>query len=159
MRTRTIRRALLALALSTSLTGVVVANAVADGMHDGTTGGGSSGTGGTTMPMPATHDAPARMSVRLVVTKDPKMGHNVNVRTNRFTWAPWNASTAHVDGQGHAHLYVDGKKITRLYGPWYFLGDLAKGRHVIKVTLNGNDHADYVRTGAPLTATQVVTVG
>lgn len=153
MHSRTARRAILLVALSTALTGVVAVNALADGMHEG--------TGGTTEtpPMPTSHEAPPKMTVSMTVAKDAKMGYNLHVRTTRFRWAPWNASKAHIGGQGHAHLYVDGKKITRMYGPWYFLGDLAKGRHTVKVTLNGNDHGDYVRGTKMLAASRTVTVG
>lgn len=105
--------------------GAVATSAIADGMGMGT------------------HEAKPKTSVRIVVSKDNKMGYNLHVVTKRFQWAPWNASKKHIPGQGHAHLYVDGVKVTRLYGPWYFLGTLDKGTHTIKVTLNGNDHGDY----------------
>lgn len=87
--------------------------------------------------------APARMRVRIAVTKDAKMGYNLRVITRGFTWAPQHASGKHIAGEGHAHLYIDGQKITRLYGEWYYLGNLAPGRHSVKVALNGNDHSDY----------------
>lgn len=35
-----------------------------------------------------------------------------------------------------AHLSVDGTKITRLYGNWYYLESLPAGRHEITVSLN-----------------------
>lgn len=152
MHSRTTRRLMLLLALSTALTGLVAVNAMADGMHED--------TGGSTQPpaMATTHEAHPKMTVSSTVTKDAKMGYNLHVRTTRFRWAPWNASAAHDNGQGHAHLYVDGKKATRLYGPWYYLGTLKKGRHTVKVTLNGNDHDDYVHGTKMVAATSTVTV-
>jgi hypothetical protein len=148
------RRAAAVLAATIAALSIPVASAVADGMHGGTDTGGGTGT----MPQMETHMAPAKMTAELRVSKDRKMGYNINVRTTAFRWAPWNASKPHVQGQGHGHLYVNGKKVTRLYGPWYFLGDLKKGRNVIKVTLNGNDHGDYVRDGAPIAVSKVVMV-
>ncbi len=109
------------------------------------------------MPM-TTHPAKKGMSVRVKVSKDRMMGWNLQVRTRAFRWAPGHASSAHRTGEGHAHLFVDGKKVTRLYGPWFFLGELSPGRHKVKVTLNGNDHGDYVRAGKPIAAAVVVTV-
>ncbi len=109
------------------------------------------------MPM-TTHPAKKGMSVRVKASKDRMMGWNLQVRTRAFRWAPGRASSAHRAGEGHAHLFVDGKKVTRLYGPWFFLGELSPGRHKVKVTLNGNDHSDYVRAGKPIAATAVVTV-
>ena len=108
--------------------------------------------------MSNSHPASMKMTVKLAVAKDAKMGYNLHITSTRFRWAPFNASKAHVAGQGHAHLYVDGKKITRLYGPWFYLGDLAKGRHTIKVTLNGNDHGDYVHGDVVVAASRTVVV-
>jgi hypothetical protein len=105
-----------------------------------------------------THPATPKMRVRIAVTKDAKMGYNLHVVTRAFTWAPAHASSKHVAGEGHAHLYIDGTKVTRLYGEWYYMGSLAPGRHAIRVTLNGNDHADYVRDGKDVAATARVTV-
>ena len=105
-----------------------------------------------------THPAGSAMNVKIAVTKDPMAGLNLQVKTRGFRWAPHHASTMHRGGEGHAHLFVDGKKVTRLYGPWYFLGTLSAGKHVVKVTLNGNDHGDYVRGGKPIAATTTVTV-
>ena len=45
----------------------------------------------------------------------------------------------HVAGEGHAHVYVDGEKIARLYGPWLHIPSLSPGA-VVEVTLNANDH-------------------
>lgn len=106
----------------------------------------------------ATHQANKGMSVKLKVTADPMKGWNLQLKTRAFRWAPERVSSKHRSGEGHAHLYIDGVKVTRLYGPWFYLGALAAGRHEVKVTLNGNDHGDYVRGGKPLAATAVVTV-
>ena len=142
------RTAVLALAALTA-TGIVAAVASADDDH--TTMPGS------TMPH-AEHEAGSKMSVRIFVSKDAKMGYNLHVVTRRFRWSPWNASKRHIPGQGHAHLYVDGKKVTRLYGPWYYLGALDKGKHTIKVTLNGNDHGDYVHGERMIADQKTITV-
>lgn len=115
-------------------------------------------------PAPMTHSdaprkAPAKMAlVALAVTPDPMKGHNLVLRTRAFRFAPERASTAHRAGEGHAHLYVDGVKRTRLYGPAYYLGDLTPGRHVVRVTLNANDHRDFWRGGKPLAREVVVEV-
>lgn len=98
------------------------------------------------------------MTVRLSVAKDAMKGWNLNVRTRAFRWAPEHASMAHRRGEGHAPLYVDGVKLTRIYGPWHYVGALTPGKHVVGVTLNGNDHGDYVRAGKPLAASTTVTV-
>ena len=98
-------------------------------------------------------------TVEIAVTPDlENKGWNLRTQTSNFRFAPDAASGEHVPGEGHAHLYVDGKKVTRLYGEWHFLGTLAPGRHVIQVTLNSNDHNDYVHNGEVIAAETTVTV-
>lgn len=79
----------------------------------------------------------------LQVTADKKSGWNVSFKTENFRFAPENASSAHIDGQGHAHIYVDGKKISRLYSKDYYLDAFAPGEHEIQVVLNTNDHREF----------------
>lgn len=89
-------------------------------------------------------------SVDLIVHPDGHGGGwNLELRTENFVFAPERSGLGHVPGQGHAHLYIDGVKITRIYGPWFFLGpeNLETGEHELKVTLNANDHSDYMLEG------------
>ena len=51
-----------------------------------------------------------------------------------------------IEGEGHAHLYLDGAKVARVYGEWYHLPKL-EGEHKLRVTLNTNDHQDYTVAG------------
>ncbi|UCC92315.1 MAG: hypothetical protein JSW25_06475, partial [Thermoplasmata archaeon] len=94
--------------------------------------------------------------VDVTVHQDPKSGWNVEIGTDNFRWAPENASTAPVMGEGHAHLYVDDHKVARIYGGWYFLGELKVGEHQVRVTLNANNHSDYAKDGVVIE--DVVTV-
>ena len=59
----------------------------------------------------------ARLGTRVVirVKKDRFNGWNLLIGTRRFRFAPENASEAHRSGEGHAHLEIDGKPITRIY--------------------------------------------
>jgi hypothetical protein len=101
---------------------------------------------------------PNQPAVQLIVHPDAKAGWNLQVQVDNFRWAPEHANQAHVPGEGHAHLYVNGKKITRLYGEWYYLEHLRPGENKITVTLNANTHADYAVKGERVSATRVVTV-
>lgn len=113
---------------------------------------------GMTMPG-STHVAKKTMRVTAKVTKDSMKGFNLHLSTKGFRWAPQRAGMAFRSGEGHAHIYVDGTKLTRLYGPWFYLGSLAPGAHTVRVSLNGNDHGDYVnRNGKPVEAIVQVTV-
>lgn len=89
---------------------------------------------------PSGSPAPA---LKLTIEPDAKSGFNVHLDTTDWTWAPEQVNTAPVPNTGHAHLYVDGIKVARLYGPWYHLEGLSPGQHDVYVTLNANDHSDY----------------
>lgn len=102
--------------------------------------------------------APSGMKIRIKVRKDKMKGHNLFITTKRFRWAPEHASGKHRRGEGHAHLMIDGKKVTRLYGPAYYIGDLAAGKHTVEVTLNANDHRGYVHDAKAIAAKASVTV-
>lgn len=104
------------------------------------------------------HPAPKNMKVSIKVKKDKMAGYNLFVTTRKFRWAPEHASGKHVQGEGHAHLMIDGEKVTRLYGSAYFLGNLKSGTHKVTVDLNGNDHVPYVRKGKSIAATVTVEV-
>ncbi len=112
--------------------------------------------------LPAQHGAlevggtPAPPTVRLTVHTDPKAGWNLQVQVGNFRFVPERASTAHVPGEGHAHLFIDGKKIPRLYGEWYHIPTPAPGTHRITVTLNANSHEELTIDGKPISATQEV---
>ncbi len=99
-------------------------------------------------------------SVSMTITEDPMSGWNVHVEASDFTFSPEKASTMHTEsGEGHAHLYVDGRKVARLYGPWFhFGGDLPAGPHEFRVELNTNDHVPYLAAGEPVEDVATVTV-
>ena len=92
----------------------------------------------------------------LMVTKDPKSGWNLHFETENFKFSPENVSTAHVAGEGHAHVYVDGVKVNRLYSGDYYLGELDEGEHVVRVTLNANNHSEYAVDGEVIEASMSI---
>lgn len=98
---------------------------------------------------------PAMPSVTLDVKPDPVDGYNLHVRTENFRWAPENVNGEDRSGEGHAHLYINGDKVARLYGPWYHLNGLEPGDS-IRVTLSSNSHADLVRNGEPVAASREI---
>lgn len=102
--------------------------------------------------------ATKKMRVSVKVRKDKMKGYNLFVKTRDFRWAPEHASGKHRKGEGHAHLMIDGEKVTRLYGSAYYLSDLAKGSHKVVVTLNANDHRGYTRNGRAIKASTTVVV-
>jgi len=96
--------------------------------------------------------------VEIKVLKDASSGFNLLIRTENFTFAPELVNTAHSPGKGHAHIYVDGVKLGRLYGTAFHLEKLAPGKRQIEVTLNANDHREYAVGGKKISASTVITV-
>ena len=90
-------------------------------------------------------------TVDMALTPDPVSGWNLHVATENFNFAPERAGQEHVSGEGHAHVYVDGDKIARLYGPWMHIPSLSGGA-TVEVTLNGNDHRPLALGGTPIAA-------
>lgn len=98
-------------------------------------------------------------TVSILAHKDSMSGFNIHVTTEHYTFTPEKAGEASIQGEGHAHVYVNGIKVMRLYGPWAHIpGDAFKdGENTIQVTLNGNDHSDWVIGDKHIEATTVVT--
>jgi len=74
------------------------------------------------------------------IIKDPMSGWNIHLEVANFQFKPEHASQSHQSGEGHAHLYINGNKIARLYGNWFHIPAFIKATNEVKVTLNTNDH-------------------
>jgi len=100
-------------------------------------------------------------SVRLRVAEDPAGGWNLHLITERFRFTPERSGGPARAGEGHAHLYLDGEKIARLYGPWYHLDGSAvpPGEHTLTVSLNANDHTVWAVDGEEIDDEATVTGG
>ena len=96
-------------------------------------------------------------SLTLTLTDDPVSGWNLHLATQNFRFAASNAGAGHINGEGHAHLYANGIKIARLYGPWFHIDALPEGTVNLLVTLNSNDHKVLATGGTPIQATLTLT--
>lgn len=83
--------------------------------------------------------------------KDSMGGWNIHFMTNNFIFTPQSAGKDDVMGEGHAHLFVNGKKVARVYGNWVHLS-LGKGSSKVKVNITTNSHKDYYYQGKPIEA-------
>lgn len=86
--------------------------------------------------------AAAVPQVAITLSPDALRGWNLHVQVEHFQFAPGPDAPLDAFDQGHAHLYINGEKVTRLYGPWYYLPSLPSGDVEVRVTLNTNDHRD-----------------
>lgn len=100
-----------------------------------------------------------RPGVRLEVFPDAVSGLNLHLVTTSFTFTPELVNTAPRPNEGHAHVFVNGVKVGRVYGDWYHLDGalLTTGSNLIEVTLNANDHAEWTAGGEHITAAVTVT--
>ncbi|MCY3643131.1 MAG: hypothetical protein OXG41_06065 [Acidimicrobiaceae bacterium] len=92
-------------------------------------------------------------SIAIEIAADPVEGWNLRIHTTDFLIVPENASTTHVDGEGHMHLYVDGEKLSRIYGEWHHITGLQPGSHDVRVELSSNNHSALSIDGEIIDAT------
>lgn len=90
------------------------------------------------------------------VAWSPLGGWDLHLAVTHFRLAPERVSTEHIAGEGHAHVYVDGEKVGRVYGHAFHLGHLLPGEREVRVELSANDHAPVIVDGHPVEV--VVTV-
>lgn len=97
-------------------------------------------------------------SIILEVLPD-RDGYRVTIETQNFAFfQPEADMSEHVPGQGHAHLYLNGLKLQRMYDLSAVIGALPSGRHTVRVTLNTNDHKTYLVDGEPVGAEAEINV-
>jgi copper(I)-binding protein len=59
----------------------------------------------------------------------------------------------HQLNQGHGHVYLNGLKLGRIYGPDYALPPVPPGDYQLRVALYSNDHRPYLNAGRPIAMT------
>ncbi|MDW3218918.1 MAG: hypothetical protein R8F63_09930 [Acidimicrobiales bacterium] len=111
------------------------------------------------------HDDPAAVewtgdpvSLALAVEVDPKSGWNAFIAVDGMTLSPEHVNGDHVAGEGHLHIYANGQKLGRLYGPATHIAALPAGDVEITVVAYTNDHMPYEIDGEPVAASATVTV-
>lgn len=97
-------------------------------------------------------------AVMLEAFRDSKDGYNINIQTTNFTFTPETVGGAARANTGHAHLYVNGEKVARVYGHWFNIGNalLSEGENTIMVTLNADDHSEWALQGEHISAEIIV---
>lgn len=106
--------------------------------------------------IPASERTP---SITGSVVQDPSGTWLLQIVTENFHFAPEKVGTESVTyNEGHAHIYINGEKINRLYGNYYNLDKLESGTHEIKVTLNGNNHGVFIVDGKEVVYKETIVV-
>ncbi len=98
------------------------------------------------------------VSARISAELETGGGVNVHIMTEGWSWSPQGVNLPHKPGEGHAHIYVDGEKVGRVYAPYYHLAGLQPGERHIRVALNTNDHNELTVNGEIVEATATVRI-
>ncbi|MBU2936457.1 MULTISPECIES: hypothetical protein [Pacificibacter] len=111
------------------------------------------------------HDHPARPvdpdlpipSITHLAFPDAMDGYNVQILVQNFTFTPAAINRDVVANEGHAHIYINGVKIARVYGNWYHVPSslFSPGVNALTVTLNANDHSTWANPDGDLIASTV----
>ena len=120
--------------------------------------GGSQGHGEAENHDPDAVEAGAPVAVAITATAGVRGEVDVQIKTDNWRWAPEAVDQDHEPGVGHAHVYVDGVKISRVFGPEYHLENLDPGMREIRVTLNANNHSELMIDGEVVDATAMVAI-
>jgi len=86
-------------------------------------------------------------SIEIRIERCDNFGWIVIYEISNFKFNFDSVSESHVQGEGHAHLFINGTKINRLYGPPYYLNNFNLGGNTVRITLNSNNHSPYTIDG------------
>lgn len=97
--------------------------------------------------------------VQLTARPDSEDGWNLQLTVKNFRFTPDSVGGAALPGAGHAHLELDGRKLARLYGPWFHLpaAQVPEGTHTLTVRLYADDHTAWAVAGKPVEGTLQLT--
>lgn len=98
------------------------------------------------------------VSLAITAEADADGGIDVHITTEGFRFAPELVDQAHTPGSGHAHIYLDGVKLGRVFESDYYIADAPPGEREVRVSLNTNDHSELVYGGQKVEDTVKVTV-
>lgn len=102
------------------------------------------------LEIPADMPTPA---IEMQVERDPMDGLNILIKMQNYLMnSPLDEITEAGILQGHAHVFVNGKKVQRLYGNAIHIPAdwLKKGINQIAISLNSHQHENWTKDGKSL---------
>jgi copper(I)-binding protein len=169
--------------------GKMTSQLAADGLHLRLSGLSGGVTEGSLIPLTLVFEGAGTVTTRLQIARMGAMDHSMHMSGGQETPAPVPTArldittppsqkglratldlqnfalvqtpdgTEHVAGEGHAHLYLNGLKLGRLYTPDVVVGPLLPGDYALRVTLNTHDHQPYLSGEAQIGDEYFFTVG
>lgn len=105
-------------------------------------------------PLIEVPDGQSVPKMQVWIFPDRMDGFNVFLETRDFLFTPQDAGSEAVPNQGHAHLYINGRKVARMYSPWHHLpaASLREGINRLEVEFSSNDHSVWSVAGQPVGA-------
>jgi hypothetical protein len=97
-------------------------------------------------------------TIAIVVHPDPVSGWNLEICTTNFALRRRPLTRTMYQIRAMDTLYINGEKVSRVYGPWLHLPTLPPGRNEITVELNANNHQVFAYDGNKIAATAIVDV-
>ena len=77
-----------------------------------------------------------------------KSGFDIKLEVEDFSFVLAPNDAQHIPNEGHAHVYLNGLKLGRLYNSAFTLGAVPANEYELRVTLNSNDHRPYLTEGS-----------
>ncbi|WP_134683127.1 hypothetical protein [Brevibacillus migulae] len=68
---------------------------------------------------------------------------HLQLTVTSFRFSLENMGKENRDGEGHVHLYLDDKKVAKIFDNNYIYKDIPKGKHQVVVELAHNNHDSY----------------
>ena len=75
-------------------------------------------------------------------------GFDIKLEVEDFSFVLAPDDAQHIPNEGHAHVYLNGLKLGRLYNSKFTLGAIPADEYELRVALNSNDHRPYLNEGS-----------
>ena len=128
--------------------GFLVAGGMGESSHAHDHGGHNHGGDGAAEVAP--WEGPP-VDLQIGFRPDVGNGLNLQIKADGFTFTPERVNKDPLAGSGHAHVYINGEKVGRIYGNWAHLPLVLPG-DVVRVTLNADNHMPWGIDGEPIAA-------
>lgn len=96
-------------------------------------------------PQPLAAEAQSKRVAPTIRVKHSLQGDDLHLAltVTHFRYSFENMGKENRYGEGHVHLYLDDKKVAKIFEDTYVYRDIPKGKHQVMVELAHNNHESY----------------